>query len=1336
MAGTHFTLNSEFDFSLIVFAVFLAVFVAYACIEFTRCIVLSPAKKRKHWIVGGAIVLGIGLWAAQLASMYALKLPIEIHYHLRPIALSLLIAILCAAAILNINTQQNLSTRRWILVSISVGLLITAMNIMGLQAIQTPATVTYHLGFISLAALLVIVATAIVSRQAVKFLNRHSLHDLQVHLVALFVGISLIGSNLLGIHALTFNIAELINSANSENNLYSYHVLIVGTITTFLLWGSILFSRWQANEGVKVASRIAGLAFGLVFITAGTIGAVAFISSKNMLTQQQLLSRLSKLELEAIQLQNISNSLMQDALVLAHTPPVLGLLRAQKNNGVDKQDSTPEEIWRDRLAAIFIGFLQSKPDYLQACYINIKNGGEEVVSVMRNGSNILRTTEKILGKEIQQAIFSRAKKNGNYQVFLSDIKPNSENKNPAILHASVPIRDDSGSLFGIIVINLNFSKVLNSTLQKMDEAHYFANPNGEIIFEKNQGESSPDTLSGSPEIQDIFPAMADIIDNPEKITGNLTDDDNHHSFYLNYRKIKLDPNQENYFLRITSTPYKNISNHVLPLLNQFSTIILVLIGISAIFASLLARIITRPLKQMTLATQQFACGNVTTPLPKSAAGEFGILARAFQDMVEKVEERGDAIAQSENFVRNIVNSVADGLVTVDENGIIRSFNTSAQSMFGYDEHEVIGNNVTKLIPMRFREKHDGHLKNYTKTPTEKTNPLRTNIIGLRKNNEEFPIELSVNRVRSSAKPLFIGIIRDITLREESIVNMQLVDKVLESTPEGIVITDANGIIVRTNPAFEDITGFSENEVIGKTPGLLKSGRHNNDFFQHMWNSIIEHGIWQGEIWDKRKSGEVYPKWLNISAIKNDDNIATHYVGLFSDITERKEVEKRLEHLAHYDMLTGLPNRALFHDRLLHSLEFARRSEKGLAVIMLDLDRFKVVNDTLGHDIGDLLLVETAKRLKKCLRKVDTVARMGGDEFTIILSDLTDASDAIQLAKVIIDTLAKPFTLSGHDCFVGVSIGISSFPTDGNSPQILAKNADTAMYRAKEMGRNTYQLFNASMSKQNAERLNIETKLRAAIQRDELELYYQPQINLNSGKISGMEVLLRWNHSELGMVPPTLFIPIAEASGLIIDIGEWILRAACQQYNHWMKAGLPNMSIMVNLSPQQIFQPNLAEVLLDFLDTSNMPAEKLILEISEGTLLDFPAHAITTLEKLSALGVQLSIDDYGTSYSSMGQLKNMPIQTLKIDQSFIQNIGEDGNSEEIVKAIIGMARNLNFQVVAEGVETMEQLTFLKLQGCDAMQGYLYSPPLPLKAIDYMLENKVTPSLFIPPAIENT
>lgn len=304
----------------------------------------------------------------------------------------------------------------------------------------------------------------------------------------------------------------------------------------------------------------------------------------------------------------------------------------------------------------------------------------------------------------------------------------------------------------------------------MDTAHYFTNPNGEIIFGKNQGESTPGTLTGSKNIQDIFLVMAEILDNPEKLTGNLTDDENHHSLYLNYRKIKFNLNQENYFLRITNTPYKNISNHVLPLLNKFSTVILVLIGVSAIFASLLARIITRPLKQMTLATQQFACGNVTEPLPKSAAGEFGILARAFQDMVEKAEERGDAIAKSENFVRNTVNSAADGPVTVDENSIIRSFNTSAQSMFGCDEHEALGNNVTKLIPMRFREKHDGHLKNYIGTPTEKTNPLRTNIIGLRKNNEEFPIELSINRVRLSAKPLFIGIIRDITLPEESIIN--------------------------------------------------------------------------------------------------------------------------------------------------------------------------------------------------------------------------------------------------------------------------------------------------------------------------------------------------------------------------------------------------------------------------------------------------------------------------------------------------------------------------------------------------------------------------------------
>ncbi len=1325
MTGTQYTLNSEFDFSLIALSAFLAVFVAYACIEFTRCIVLAPEKKRKRWIISGAIMLGIGLWAAQLASMNSLRLPVEINYLLRPIMLSLLLAILSAAAILNINIQQNLSRPRWIFVSISIGVLMTAMNLMGLQAIQVSAHITQHAGPILLSTLVMILATTLVSKQAFELRNNKPEASLHIHFIAILVGVSVVSSYLLGIHTLTFITAAPITNENPDNNIFAYQILLVSAFAAFLLWGGILFSRWQASEGVKISSQIAGLAFGLVLATAGTISAVAFTASKQELTRQQLVSHLNKLDLEAIQLQSIINGLLQDALVLAHTPPILGIMRAQQNNGIDKQDGSSEIVWHNRLTAIFNGFLLSKPAYLRAGYIGAAKNGAEIVSVTRSGASLLSAPNKTLTKAVKEVIFKRAKVKENYQAFLSNITQSDAGQ--AVLYASVPIRDAQEKLFGIIVIKLDLFLVLNTTLQKMDAAHYMANPEGHIIFGKNKDQVLPTAPIRNTDIKDIYPVLRKIIDNSDKISGNISFNENNEHLFLNYRKIKLDPEQNEYYLRVTSTPYKNISNHVLPVLTKFSTVVLILIGLSAALASFLSRLITKPLKQMTLATQQFANGE-TTKLPASAGGEFGILARAFEDMINKVDERGKAIIQSEAFVRNIVDSAADGLITVDESGIVISFNLSAQAIFGYSEKEVIGNNITMLMPQRFRTTHGEKLKKYMATPVGKEKILRVNVIGLRKNKEEFPIEFSVSRASSTQSPLFIGIIRDTTISEKSAVNMRLMNKVLKSTPEGIVITDANGIIVRTNPAFEEITGFSEDEAIGKTPSLLKSGRHNADFFKHMWRSIVEQGIWQGEIWDKRKNGDIYPKWLNISTIKNDEQVTTHYVGLFSDITERKEVEKKLERLAHYDALTGLPNRALFHDRLLHSLEFARRSDKGLAVMMLDLDRFKVINDTLGHDIGDLLLVEAAKCLQKCLRKVDTVARMGGDEFIIILSDLTDTNDAIQLAKVIINALSKPFSLSGHECFVGVSIGISSYPDDGNNPKTLAKNADTAMYRAKEMGRNTYQLFNADMSRRNTERLELETKLRSALRNNELDLYYQPQIDLCSGQISGMEALLRWQHHELGMIPPSVFIPIAEDSGLISEIGLWILHTISQQYKSWAEAGLSSMSIMLNLSAQQVFQSRLVDELHELLDASNMPAEKLILEISESALLDLPPHAINTLEKLSALGVQLAIDDFGTSYSSMGQLKNMPIQIIKIDQSFIQNISNGSNSEEIIKAIIAMARNLHLRVVAEGVETMEQLAFLKLQGCDAMQGYLYGPPLPLTAISQMLKNGISPLLF--------
>jgi len=431
----------------------------------------------------------------------------------------------------------------------------TGMNIIGLHSIHIDFSLRQHFGSILFSILAMIFATALVSKQAFTLRNKQPEHPLRIHIIAMFVGSSLVGSYLLGIHAFAFNANPAIPHKNTGTNIYAFQVLLICAFAAMILWGGILFSRWQANEGVKIASRIAGLAFGLVLLTAGTIGAVAFISSKEELTQQQLNSRLNKLELKATQLQRITDGLLQDALVLARTPPVLGILRAQKNKGIDKQDGSTEKILRERLRAIFNGFLLSKPAYLRACYIGIKNNAHEIVSVTRSGNTLLQNSGKPLWKEVRQAIISRAKEKNNYQAFLTSIK-RDDAEQQAILHASVPIRDALGELFGIIVIDLDFSSVLNSTLQKINSENYVINPKGDIIFRRGTEKTLVTETSRNIRIQDIYPIMGSIINNPEKVTGNILLNGNHGTLYLNYRKIRLDPEQEEYFLRITSTPYQ------------------------------------------------------------------------------------------------------------------------------------------------------------------------------------------------------------------------------------------------------------------------------------------------------------------------------------------------------------------------------------------------------------------------------------------------------------------------------------------------------------------------------------------------------------------------------------------------------------------------------------------------------------------------------------------------------------------------------------------------------------------------------------------------------------
>lgn len=554
-------------------------------------------------------------------------------------------------------------------------------------------------------------------------------------------------------------------------------------------------------------------------------------------------------------------------------------------------------------------------------------------------------------------------------------------------------------------------------------------------------------------------------------------------------------------------------------------------------------------------------------------------------------------------------------------------------------------------------------------------------------------------------------VREAFERYELTVRGSQFTKVYENTQEGIMITDADSVIQSVNPAFTAITGYPPDEVLGKTPHLLRSGRHDDDFYANMWEQLVEEGHWQGEIWNRRKSGEVYPEWLSISAIHDHRGEVSQYVALFTDITEHKRNEEKLRHMAYHDVLTGLPNRRMFSKYLEATILQAERGQRLLAVMFLDLDRFKTINDSHGHDVGDKLLQAVAKRLKISLRKSDILARMGGDEFTLLLTSINDIRDVEGIAEKIKQTMADSIQIGEQTFFVTTSIGISLYPMDGENPEVLMKNADTAMYQAKQLGRDTFQFYTPAMNSTAKEQLDLENDLRLAQQRDELEVFYQPKMCLKSGRICGAEALLRWRHPEKGLISPVNFIPLAEETGLIVPIGEWVLRQACRDAQAWQAASLPAIRVAVNISVRQLMQTGLVETVATALEQSGLASRWLELELTESMLLEENDANRMLLQRFKEMGVTLSIDDFGTGYSSLSYLKQLPVDLLKIDQSFVQDLPHRREDAELVKNIITMAHGLQLEVIAEGVESEAQLVFLKNQGCDQIQGYLLHAPMP-------------------------
>ena len=560
----------------------------------------------------------------------------------------------------------------------------------------------------------------------------------------------------------------------------------------------------------------------------------------------------------------------------------------------------------------------------------------------------------------------------------------------------------------------------------------------------------------------------------------------------------------------------------------------------------------------------------------------------------------------------------------------------------------------------------------------------------------------------------IWVYADITDRRQTEEKLRLSATVLEHIADGVMVIGVDGKIVAINPAFTQITGYTEIEALGQDSSLTSSPRHDQEFYQAMWRELTASGFWRGELWNMRKNGEMYLEWLTVSAVRDDLGVITHYVGVFSDITKVKESQEKLDHMAHHDPLTSLPNRLLFHDRLHHALARAARSSEQLAILFIDLDRFKNVNDTLGHHVGDELLKQVASALEQRLREGDTLARLGGDEFIVLLEDVDGGLGAALVAEKLMAMFEQPFLVSDYELFVTGSVGISLYPNDALDLNMLIRNADVAMYQAKARGRNGYQFYAPSMTGEGVERLRLEAMLRRSIEKNEIFLNYQPQVEIDTGRLIGVEALVRWENPELGVVPPVRFIPIAEDTGFINQLGKWVLFESCRQMVRWQEAGLHVPKIAVNLSVKQFERGSIVNMVADILKETGLEPHRLQLEVTESVIMN-TGDALVFINDLHSIGVGLAIDDFGTGYSSLAYLKRLPVQTLKIDRSFIKDISTDVNDEAIAIAIIQLGKSLNLSVIAEGVETEEQAAFLLRHGCNKAQGYFYSRPVLAEAL---------------------
>ncbi|MCW8918152.1 MAG: EAL domain-containing protein [Gammaproteobacteria bacterium] len=757
-----------------------------------------------------------------------------------------------------------------------------------------------------------------------------------------------------------------------------------------------------------------------------------------------------------------------------------------------------------------------------------------------------------------------------------------------------------------------------------------------------------------------------------------------------------------------------------------STLVLFsMLGALLVFTVALTQIrrrILEPLQRLEGAANTIAGGDLQQPLPAFNQDELGHLATAFdhmrQTLLDDIQQREAAAAELRKFALSLEQS-ADAVMITDRDRNIEYVNAAFERTRGYHRSEVLGKNAAICK----QEINDPTACENFQQALEQGEAFCTTLANQRADGTPFYEEVTLSPLRDPAGVIthYISTSKDVTVRIRAEAELRKLSQAIEQSVSSVIITDPEGIIEYVNPQFSRTTGYHAEEVRGRKLNMLKSGQTTAAQYQELWHTIKQGQVWEGELLNKRKNGELYWELVSISPVRNPQGLITNFVGLQHDISEHKKLEEQLNFFAFYDELTQLPNRNLLTQRFKQAAGASRRNGTLLALLSLDICRFKLINDSLGHRIGDEVLRTIGTRLSQAAREHDTVARYGGDEFVVILSDVENPDDISTVAQRMLDAAAQPMVLEGHELRLALHIGISLMPQDGDDLDTLLRNAITALHQAAREGRNHFRFYTEELNAAASARLSMEHALRRALEQNELELHYQPKVDLQSGRITGVEALARWHHPTEGWIPPVQFIPVAEETGLIMELGEWALREACTQNRRWQAAGLPPITVAVNLSVCQLRQPTLVATVTRILGESELEARYLELELTESAVMESPDETVRILGQLKALGLSLAVDDFGTGYSSLSHLGHFAFDTLKIDRSFVIDITSAPDQATIAKTIIAMADSLRLKVVAEGVEGEEQAVYLRDKGCDELQGYLFSRPLPAAELETLLRS---------------